>query len=173
MLSTMIMFGIIQGLYILREDEEAEIEKKKERELRDGSGKTTRQNKAKSRPRFEEVPKQRTRQSKERAQNKEFARVTYFFVILFYRPDGISCIFYRGEGAPRCEQSVQSETGCVCREGRAGRYRGPQRQCPGDDGRCGGWDGDEKLSLWFRFRSRSRIQRQRSGDDRSGIGREF
>ena len=33
MLSTMIMFGIIQGLYILREDEEAKLEKKKEREL--------------------------------------------------------------------------------------------------------------------------------------------
>ena len=73
MLSTMIMFGIIQGLYILREDEEAEIEKKKERELRDGSGKTTRQNKAKSRPRFEEVPKQRTRQ-KQRARTKQRVR---------------------------------------------------------------------------------------------------
>lgn len=73
MLSTMIMFGIIQGLYILREDEEAKIEKKKERELRDESGKTTRKNAAKSKPRFEEVPKQRTRQ-KQRARAKQRVR---------------------------------------------------------------------------------------------------
>lgn len=71
MLSTMIMFGIIQGLYILREDEEAKIEK--ERELRDESGKTTRKNAAKSKPRFEEVPKQRTRQ-KQRARAKQRVR---------------------------------------------------------------------------------------------------
>ena len=73
MLSTMIMFGIIQGLYILREDEEAKIEKKKEGELRDESGKTTRKNAAKSKPRFEEVPKQRTRQ-KQRARAKQRVR---------------------------------------------------------------------------------------------------
>lgn len=60
MLSTMIMFGIIQGLYIIREDEEARIERKKERELRDESGRTAVRNTAKKKPRFEEVPKQRT-----------------------------------------------------------------------------------------------------------------
>lgn len=61
MLSTMIMFGIIQGLYIIREDEEEQIERKKERELRDEPRKTNRRNTAKTGPRFEEVPKQRTR----------------------------------------------------------------------------------------------------------------
>ena len=34
LLSTMIMFAIIQGLYILREDEEEDIERQKERQLR-------------------------------------------------------------------------------------------------------------------------------------------
>ena len=34
MLSTMIMFGIIQGLYIIREDEEEEREKEKLRKER-------------------------------------------------------------------------------------------------------------------------------------------
>ena len=38
MLSTMIMFGIIQGLYILREDEEEKYEK--ERKASDGLGRT-------------------------------------------------------------------------------------------------------------------------------------
>lgn len=67
MLSTMIMFGIIQGLYILREDEEAKIEKRrerelrKERELRDESRRTTKKKTTKEKPRFEEVPKQRIR----------------------------------------------------------------------------------------------------------------
>ena len=62
LLSTMIMFGIIQGLYIIREDEEEErIERKRERELRNEPRKTNRKNTAKTRPRFEEVPKQRTR----------------------------------------------------------------------------------------------------------------
>ncbi|MBC5687865.1 FtsW/RodA/SpoVE family cell cycle protein [Mediterraneibacter sp. NSJ-55] len=67
MLSTMIMFGIIQGLYILREDEEAKIEKRrerelrKERELRNESRRTTKKKTTKEKPRFEEVPKQRIR----------------------------------------------------------------------------------------------------------------
>ena len=62
LLSTMIMFGIIQGLYIIREDEEEErIERKRERELRNEPRKTNRKNTAKAGPRFEEVPKQRTR----------------------------------------------------------------------------------------------------------------
>ena len=61
MLSTMIMFGIIQGLYILREDEEEKIEQKKERELRNELGRSTGRKTAKSRPKFEEVPKQRPR----------------------------------------------------------------------------------------------------------------
>ena len=34
LLSTLIMFGIIQGLYILREDEEEDIERKKKERLR-------------------------------------------------------------------------------------------------------------------------------------------
>ena len=73
MLSTMIMFGIIQGLYIVREDEEARIERKRERELKDESGRTTGKKTAKSKPRFEEVPKQRTRQ-KQRARAKQRIR---------------------------------------------------------------------------------------------------
>lgn len=62
MLSTMIMFGIIQGLYILREDEEEELEQerlRKERKARNGVGRTTSRKAEKGRPRFEEVPKQR------------------------------------------------------------------------------------------------------------------
>ena len=70
MLSTMIMFGIIQGLYILREDEEEKLEK--ERESRDGLGRTaprkTRKT-PKSGPKFEEVPRQRTRK-KQRTHSK-------------------------------------------------------------------------------------------------------
>ena len=47
MLSTMIMFGIIQGLYIIREDEEEIIEKKRERAIRN---ETARRTKKKPRP---------------------------------------------------------------------------------------------------------------------------
>ncbi len=61
LLSTMIMFGIIQGLYIIREDEEEKIERKRERELRNEPRRTNRKNTAARKPRFEEVPKQRTR----------------------------------------------------------------------------------------------------------------
>lgn len=62
-LSTMIMFGIIQGLYILREDEEEIIEKRRERELRRSEPKRGNQRKSrqKKKPAFEEVPKQRVR----------------------------------------------------------------------------------------------------------------
>ena len=70
MLSTMIMFGIIQGLYILREDEEEKLEK--ERESRDGLGRTTPRKTGKtpkSGPKFEEVPRQRTRK-KQRTRSK-------------------------------------------------------------------------------------------------------
>lgn len=67
MLSTMIMFGIIQGLYIVREDEEEKLEK--ERGSQDGLGRRTPRKAAKSQPRFEEVPKQRTR-TKQRARTK-------------------------------------------------------------------------------------------------------
>ena len=54
-------------LDILREDEEAKIEKRrerelrKERELRDESRRTTKKKTTKEKPRFEEVPKQRIR----------------------------------------------------------------------------------------------------------------
>ena len=73
MLSTMIMFGIIQGLYIIREDEEEIIEKKRERAIRNESTGRTKKKSSKTRPqtnrpqngkqkpRFEEVPKQRVR----------------------------------------------------------------------------------------------------------------
>ena len=63
MLSTMIMFGIIQDLYILREDEEEIIEKRRERELRrsEQPGKAPRKKQPGKKPAFEEVPKQRVR----------------------------------------------------------------------------------------------------------------
>ncbi|MBA4700018.1 FtsW/RodA/SpoVE family cell cycle protein [Faecalicatena contorta] len=63
MLSTMIMFGIIQGLYILREDEEEIIEKRREREFRrsEPSEKAPRKKQQRKKPAFEEVPKQRVR----------------------------------------------------------------------------------------------------------------
>ena len=63
MLSTMIMFGIIQGLYILREDEEEIIEKRREREFRrsEPAGRPSGQRRQKKKPAFEEVPKQRVR----------------------------------------------------------------------------------------------------------------
>ena len=77
MLSTMIMFGIIQGLYILREDEEEELEQKKleqkklkqnrlrkERKSQDGLGRTAARKKPQGEPRFEEVPRQRTQNAK-------------------------------------------------------------------------------------------------------------
>lgn len=62
MLSTMIMFGIIQGLYIVREDEEEMIEKKREKALRDEARrKAKKKPAAKQKAAFEEVPKQRIR----------------------------------------------------------------------------------------------------------------
>ncbi len=61
-LSTMIIFGIIQGLYILREDEEETLERKRERELRNGTQRRNAKKKTTARkPAFEEVPKQRVR----------------------------------------------------------------------------------------------------------------
>ena len=71
MLSTMIMFGIIQGLYILREDEEEKYEQ--ERKASNGLGRTaprkTRKAAQKSGTKFEEVPKQRT-SKKQRARTR-------------------------------------------------------------------------------------------------------
>ena len=82
MLNTMIMFGIIQGLYIIREDEEEEIiEKKRERANRNEPRRTAKKKPTQSKPKqqrpsgteperpkqkrkkpaFEEVPKQRVR----------------------------------------------------------------------------------------------------------------
>lgn len=72
MLSTMIMFGIIQGLYIIREDEEEIIEKKRERAIRNEAARRTNKKQRQRGPqtgskngkpqsRFEEVPKQRIR----------------------------------------------------------------------------------------------------------------
>lgn len=61
MLSTMIMFGIIQGLYIVWEDEEEIIEKKRERALKDEARRKAKKQPAKQKKTFEEVPKQRIR----------------------------------------------------------------------------------------------------------------
>lgn len=64
MLSTMIMFGIIQGLYILREDEEEIIEKRRESEIRrnePGRKNPGKRQSPRKKPAFEEVPKQRVR----------------------------------------------------------------------------------------------------------------
>lgn len=69
MMSTMIMFGIIQGLYILREDEVEKIEKEKERESKNGLGRAAAGKAQKGAPKFEEVPKQRTRK-KQRPRTK-------------------------------------------------------------------------------------------------------
>lgn len=66
LLSTLIMFGIIQGLYILREDEEEIIERKKN-ELRREAGAEKKRRKrpakktAKKGTKFEEIEKQRIR----------------------------------------------------------------------------------------------------------------
>ncbi|MDD3360987.1 MAG: FtsW/RodA/SpoVE family cell cycle protein [Hespellia sp.] len=66
LLSTLIMFGIIQGLYILREDEEEIIEQRKE-ELRGGPRSTppkkqrTAKNRKKKATKFEEIEEQRIR----------------------------------------------------------------------------------------------------------------
>ena len=49
--STLIMFAIIQGLYILREDEEKDIERKKERQIREAEIRR-RQEEARSRSRY-------------------------------------------------------------------------------------------------------------------------
>lgn len=59
-LSTMIMIGIIQGFYIVREDEEEMIEKKRETAVKNVQ-KTTTKKKRKNTGAFEEVPKQRVR----------------------------------------------------------------------------------------------------------------
>ena len=92
LLSTLIMFAIIQGLYILREDEEEIIERKKKeqqiRQLRAERSRKQRTQEARreqlSRQRAPERPKRRQApRKKKRARNKEFARVTYVFVALF------------------------------------------------------------------------------------------
>lgn len=60
MLSTMIMFGIIQGLYIIREDEEEEREKeklRKERKRKNGVGRTAPRKTAKSGTEIRRSPK--------------------------------------------------------------------------------------------------------------------
>lgn len=67
LLSSMIMFGIIQGLYILREDEEETLERQREREVKHGTKRRTAAKKPAAKkpnakkPAFEEVPKQRVR----------------------------------------------------------------------------------------------------------------
>lgn len=62
LLSTMILFGIIQGLYILNNNEDEPVEKKREREWTDEpQRKSSKKKKECKKPRFEEVPKQRVR----------------------------------------------------------------------------------------------------------------
>jgi len=58
-LSTMVMFGIIQGLYIVREDEEDLIEKRKQGPYEEVE--RTESRKKRREPTFQEVPKQRIR----------------------------------------------------------------------------------------------------------------
>ncbi len=60
LLSTMIMFGIIQGLYIIREDEEKK-NRTRERRGNHGVGRTADRKAQKAKGSFEEVPKQRIR----------------------------------------------------------------------------------------------------------------
>ncbi len=62
-LSTMIVFGIIQGLYIIREDEEKKekIERTRERRRNNGVGRTADRKAKKTKGNFEEIPKQRVR----------------------------------------------------------------------------------------------------------------
>lgn len=76
MLSTMIMFGIIQGLYILREDEEEKRQYKKikrERKKQNGLGRAAARKTQKIGTKFEEVPRQR-KAEKERSRRKERPR---------------------------------------------------------------------------------------------------
>ena len=60
-LSTMIMFGIIQGLYILREDEEEIWKEERKRVKKWHEEKNHKEEKTTKEPGFEEVPKQRVR----------------------------------------------------------------------------------------------------------------
>ena len=61
-LSTMIMFGIIQGLYILREDEEDSIEKRRKNKIRRSQQQENPGQKQQSgRSGFQEIPQQRVR----------------------------------------------------------------------------------------------------------------
>lgn len=60
LLSTMIMFGIIQGLYIIREDEEKK-DRTRERKENHGVGRTADRKAKKTKGNFEEIPKQRVR----------------------------------------------------------------------------------------------------------------
>ena len=111
MLSTMIMFGIIQGLYIIREDEEEEREKeklRKERKRKNGVGRTAPRKTAKDR-KFEEVPRQRPEKKRERAQNRDFAKITYFFVVVVPCVDGVPpFISHLVRAQDVCEQPSQS-----------------------------------------------------------------
>ncbi len=96
MLSTMIMFGIIQGLHIVREDEEEKIEKRKKRKgSRDMAWEEQQpERRRREPPRFEEVPRQRTGKNKDRVRNREFAWITYF-LSSFYCNDGIHHLLCR------------------------------------------------------------------------------
>ena len=77
MLSTMIMFGIIQGLYTIREDEEEEREKerlKKRKEKKKWRGKNSAPKDRQKADRNSKKSQDRGRGKKrERAQNKEFS----------------------------------------------------------------------------------------------------
>lgn len=78
LLSTLIMFAIIQGLYILREDEEDDIERKKKKKLRDKrSGQKTkkkRREEGDAAKRTQGSKPRRPEQGKEKAQRKQRIR---------------------------------------------------------------------------------------------------
>lgn len=89
LLSTLIMFAIIQGLYIVREDEEESIERKKKNNSYELRKEELRQQKKQERSqmsrkeRKEQSKLEKKEKKKKREVNKEFARVTYVFVALF------------------------------------------------------------------------------------------
>lgn len=78
LLSTIIMFAIIQGLYILREDEEEDIERKKKERLRAKRGRQEVEARRRKAPDVQERPKRgperRTAPGKEKARHKQRIR---------------------------------------------------------------------------------------------------
>ena len=112
------MFGIIQGLYIVREDEEAEREekrrkklqhqknaKRRERELKDGSGRKTKKNQQHQINRDSRKSQGRERPKSKVAQPTKSSLESLTFCYPFYCSYGISRIFLHRQGKTGCEQS--------------------------------------------------------------------